>query len=79
MFAALYVFVAVGTALFVINLIPLLGPGRWSFAAFITPIRRFLDTYTEMISDLTLAASDAVDHDRCAGDHRRSDQARQPS
>ena len=54
MFAALYVFVAVGTALFVINLIPLLGPGRWSFAAFITPIRRFLETYTEMVSDLAL-------------------------
>jgi TRAP transporter 4TM/12TM fusion protein len=54
MFAALYVFVAVGAALFVINLIPLLAPGRWSFAAFITPIRRFLDAYAEMVVDLAL-------------------------
>jgi TRAP transporter 4TM/12TM fusion protein len=54
MFAALYVFVAVGGALFVINLVPLLGPGRWSFAAFIAPIRKALDSYTAMTSDLTL-------------------------
>ena len=54
MFAALYVFVAVGIALFVVNLVPLLGPGRWSLRAFIMPIRRFLDAYTEMISDLAL-------------------------
>jgi TRAP transporter 4TM/12TM fusion protein len=54
MFAALYVFVVVGIALFVINLVPLLAPGRWSFAAFIKPIRRFLDAYTDMVSDLAL-------------------------
>ena len=54
MFAALYVFVAVGCALFLVNLVPLLKPGRWSFAAFIKPIRKFLDSYTEMTADLTL-------------------------
>ena len=54
MFAALYVFVTVGSVLFVVNLVPLLLPGRWSFGAFIKPIRKFLDSYTEMTSDLTL-------------------------
>ena len=54
MFAALYVFIVVAIALFVVNLVPLLGPGRWSLRAFIDPIRRFLDAYTEMISDLAL-------------------------
>ena len=54
MFAALYVFVAVGSVLFVVDLVPLLRPGRWSFSAFIRPLRRFLDSYTEMTSDLTL-------------------------
>ena len=54
MFAALYVFVAVGSVLFVVNLVPLLLPGRWSFGEFIRPIRQSLDSYTEMTSDLTL-------------------------
>jgi TRAP-type uncharacterized transport system fused permease subunit len=54
MFAALYVFIAVGAALFLINLVPLLRPGRWSGHAFIEPIRRFLDAFTDMISDLAL-------------------------
>jgi TRAP-type uncharacterized transport system fused permease subunit len=54
MFAALYVFVAVGGALFAINLLALIGPKRWSFGAFIKPIRDFLDAYTEMTADLTL-------------------------
>jgi TRAP transporter 4TM/12TM fusion protein len=54
MFAALYVFVAVGSVLFVVNLAPLLRSGRWSFGEFVRPIRKFLDSYTEMTSDLTL-------------------------
>ncbi len=54
MFAALYMFVTVGSVLFVVNLVALLRPGRWSFAAFIAPIRRFLESYTEMTADLTL-------------------------
>ena len=54
MFAALYVFVAVGGALFIVNLAALVLSGRWSLRAFIEPIRKFLDTYTEMTADLTL-------------------------
>jgi TRAP transporter 4TM/12TM fusion protein len=54
MFAALYMFCVVGTAIFFINLVPLLRPGQWSFAAFIAPIRRFLDSYMEMMTDIAL-------------------------
>ena len=32
----------------------LLRPGSWSFAEFIKPIRKFLDSYIEMTADLTL-------------------------
>jgi TRAP transporter 4TM/12TM fusion protein len=53
MFAALYVFVAVGSVLFIINLAALVGSG-WSFAEFIRPVRKSLNTYTEMTADLTL-------------------------
>jgi TRAP transporter 4TM/12TM fusion protein len=54
MFAALYIFVAIGGVLFIVNLVPLLRPGRWSFKEFIKPIGRFIDSYTEMTADLTL-------------------------
>jgi TRAP-type uncharacterized transport system fused permease subunit len=54
MFAALYVFIAVGGVLFLVNFASLLVPGRWSFKAFIEPIRGFLDSFTEMTADLTL-------------------------
>jgi len=54
MFAALYVFVTVGSALFVVNLLSLLGPGRWSLAQFVRPLKKFLDTYVDMTVDLTL-------------------------
>jgi TRAP transporter 4TM/12TM fusion protein len=54
MFAALYVFVAIGGALFLINVVALLLSSRRSFADFLAPIRRFLDAYTEMTVDLTL-------------------------
>ncbi len=54
MFAALYMFYAVGAVLVVIHLAPSLRPGRWSFAEFIRPIRRFLDSYIEMITDIAL-------------------------
>ena len=54
-FAALYVFVAVGGFLFVVNLLSLLlaGPTGRS-REFIEPIRKFLDSYIEMTADLTL-------------------------
>jgi TRAP-type uncharacterized transport system fused permease subunit len=53
-YAALYVFVAVGGFLLIVNTVSLLQPGRWSFSAFIAPIRKFLDSYIEMTADLTL-------------------------
>jgi len=54
MFAALYVFVAVGSVLFALHVASLLRTGRLSLAGFIAPLRKFLDSYTEMTSDLTL-------------------------
>jgi len=54
MFAALYMFCAAGTALFVINVVPLARGGRWSWQEFFKPLREFLDSYIDMISDITL-------------------------
>jgi TRAP transporter 4TM/12TM fusion protein len=54
MFAALYMFCAAGTGLLIINLVPLLKPGRWSFAAFVAPLKRVLDCYIDMITDIAL-------------------------
>jgi TRAP transporter 4TM/12TM fusion protein len=53
-FAALYVFVAVGSSLFVVNTVFMLAENGWSFEQFIRPVRKFLDAYIEMTSDLTL-------------------------
>ena len=53
-FAALYVFVAVGSSLFVANIVFMLAQNGWSFEEFIRPVRKFLDAYIEMTSDLTL-------------------------
>jgi len=53
-FAALYVFVTAAIFLFAVHLVALLLSGAWSFAAFIKPIRRFLEAYTEMTADLTM-------------------------
>jgi TRAP transporter 4TM/12TM fusion protein len=52
-FAALYVFVAVGGLLLLIHVVSMLA-GPWSFAEFIKPVRKFLDSYIEMTADLTL-------------------------
>ncbi|MGH6726340.1 MAG: TRAP transporter permease [Pseudolabrys sp.] len=54
MFAALYMFCAAGVALLAIHTASLLRPGHWSFAEFIKPIRRVLDSYIEMISDISM-------------------------
>ena len=54
MFAALYMFCAAGIGLFVINLVPLLRPGRWSWRKFIAPLQRFIDSYIDMITDIAL-------------------------
>ena len=53
-FAALYAFVYVGSFLLVVHAVFLLAESRWSLAEFIGPLRRFLDSYIEMTSDLTL-------------------------
>jgi TRAP transporter 4TM/12TM fusion protein len=54
MFAALYVFCAAGIGLLVVNLVPLLQPGRWSLREFVRPLRSFIDSYIDMISDIAL-------------------------
>jgi TRAP-type uncharacterized transport system fused permease subunit len=54
MFAALYMFCFAGLGLFVIYLVPLLGPGRWSWRRFFEPLHRFLDSYIDMITDIAL-------------------------
>ena len=54
MFAALYMFCAAGAALLAIHLVGLHVSGRFSFAEVIAPVRRFLDSYIEMISDISL-------------------------
>ena len=43
-----------GSALFVANTVLMLIEDGWSFEQFIRPVRRFLDAYIEMTSDLTL-------------------------
>ena len=53
MFAALYMFCAAGIALVAIHLAALLRSG-WSWREFIAPLRRVLDSYIEMISDIAL-------------------------
>jgi TRAP transporter 4TM/12TM fusion protein len=52
-FAALYVFVGVGGFMLLVHIVSVLT-GPWSFAEFIRPVRKFLDSYIEMTSDLTL-------------------------
>ena len=54
MFAALYMVCGAGAALFVINLVPLLRPGRWSWREFVRPLRGFLDAYMDMVVDIAL-------------------------
>jgi TRAP transporter 4TM/12TM fusion protein len=53
-FAALYAFVAIGSFLLVVHVVFQLTEGRWSLAELVGPLRRFLDSYVEMASDLTL-------------------------
>jgi TRAP transporter 4TM/12TM fusion protein len=53
MFAALYMFCAAGLALVAIHLATLLRSG-WSLREFIAPLQRVLDSYIEMISDISM-------------------------
>ncbi len=52
MFAALDMFCAAGFGLLVIHIVGSLK--QWSFREFIVPLRRVLDSYIDMITDITL-------------------------
>ncbi len=54
MFAALYVFVAIGGVLLAVHLFFFLRSAQRSLAALMKPVRMFLDAYVEMTADLTL-------------------------
>jgi TRAP transporter 4TM/12TM fusion protein len=54
MFAALYMFCAAGSALAVIHAGALIALKDWSFRKFIAPLRRVLDSYIDMITDIAL-------------------------
>ena len=54
MFAALYIFCVTAIALVAVHVVALIAAGQWSTRAFITPIQRFLDSYIDMIADITL-------------------------
>jgi TRAP transporter 4TM/12TM fusion protein len=54
MFAALYMFCIVGSVLCVVHVLDLIRLGEWSFAKFMAPIQKFLDSYMDMMCDLAL-------------------------
>ena len=54
MFAALYIFCWTAAGLIAIHVAGLFMSGQWSLRAFIEPLRRFLDSYIDMITDITL-------------------------
>jgi TRAP transporter 4TM/12TM fusion protein len=53
MFAALYVFCAVGSVLIAVHVVELLR-SHWSWTKFIAPLRTFLDAFMDMVCDLSL-------------------------
>jgi TRAP transporter 4TM/12TM fusion protein len=53
-FAALDMFVVIGAAMLVVHVVPLLRPGQWSLERFLEPLKRFLDSYIDMLTDITL-------------------------
>jgi TRAP transporter 4TM/12TM fusion protein len=52
MFAALYMFCTAGSALLIIHTVAMLR--QWSFRDFIAPLKRVLDSYIDMITDIAL-------------------------
>jgi TRAP transporter 4TM/12TM fusion protein len=52
MFAALYMFCAAGAGLLAIHTLSMLR--NWSFREFIAPLRRVLDSYIDMLTDIAL-------------------------
>jgi TRAP transporter 4TM/12TM fusion protein len=53
-FAALDMFCVIGTAMLVVHVVSLLQPGQWSLVAFIKPLKGFLDSFIDMLTDLSL-------------------------
>jgi TRAP transporter 4TM/12TM fusion protein len=53
MFAALYIFLAVASALIALHILSVASAG-WSWRAFIAPLGRLVDHFASMTSDLTL-------------------------
>jgi TRAP transporter 4TM/12TM fusion protein len=53
-FAALDMFCIVGAGIFLFHVVALSRPGQWSLAEFLKPLRSFLDSFIDMITDLTL-------------------------
>ena len=54
MFAALYMFIATSIGLVVIHVATLVWSGEISLRKFIAPLQGFLDSYTDMISDIAM-------------------------
>ncbi len=54
MFAALYMFCATAVGLVIIHVTALIVSRQWSFGEFIAPMKRFLDSYIDMIADIAL-------------------------
>ncbi|MCC6608801.1 MAG: TRAP transporter permease [Burkholderiales bacterium] len=54
MFAALYVFVVIGSVMLAVHVAMLVRLRDLSLGNLIAPLKRFLDSYTEMTADLTL-------------------------
>ncbi|MBI3044473.1 MAG: TRAP transporter permease [Betaproteobacteria bacterium] len=54
MFAALYVFLAVGGVLIAAHLVSVARAHGWSWRALLAPLGRFVDSFASMTSDLTL-------------------------
>jgi TRAP transporter 4TM/12TM fusion protein len=53
-FAALDMFVVIGASMLVVHVITQLRPGRRSLSEFIKPLKAFLDSYLDMLTDITL-------------------------
>jgi TRAP transporter 4TM/12TM fusion protein len=53
-FAALDMFCIVGAAMLIFHVAWLFGTGQWSLAEFVKPLKNFLDSFIDMITDLTL-------------------------
>lgn len=54
MFAALYVFLAVGGGLLVAHLVAIARTRGWTWRALVAPLGRFIDSFASMTSDLAL-------------------------